>query len=132
MLKQWLIIFCEMIKGTFVKNTPFIKISVGWGQTMRAPFVVLDTGFSGYLQVTSKIASELGLKPSGLLPVRVANGQVIKIPTAFAFADMEGEKKYMEVFIADGLPLAGISFLSKFGYKAEVDCKNRTVALEKA
>jgi len=121
-----------MIKGTFVKNTSFIKILVGWGQTMRASFVVLDTGFSGYLQITSKIAEELGLKPSGLLPVRVANGQVIKVPTAFAFANMEGEKKYMEVFIADGLPLAGIGFLSRFNYKAEVDCKYRTIKLEKS
>ena len=44
---------------------------------------------------------------------------------------MEGEKKYIEVLIADGLPLLGISFLSKFGYKAEIDCRNKTIALEK-
>lgn len=120
-----------MIKGTFFKNTPFIQIFVGWGQTIRAPFAVLDTGFTGYLQITSKMATELGLKTSGVLPVKIANGQVINVPTAFAFANMEGEKKYMEVLIADGIPLAGISFLSRFGYKAEVDCKNRTITLEK-
>ncbi|MEK7562310.1 MAG: hypothetical protein AAB509_01360 [Patescibacteria group bacterium] len=121
-----------MIKGTFIKNTPLIQIFVGWGQNVEAPFVVLDTGFTGYLQITKKMAEELGLKITGVLPVVIPNGQIINVPTAFAFANMEGEKKYMEVLIADGLPLAGISFLSKFGYKAEVDCKNKTIALEKA
>lgn len=120
-----------MIKGTFIKNTPLVQIFVGWGQNVKAPFVVLDTGFTGYLQITKKIAEELGLKITGVLPVIIPNGQIINVPTAFAFANMEGEKKYIEVLIAEGLPLAGISFLSKFGYKAEVDCKNRTITLEK-
>jgi len=120
-----------MVKGIFRQNTPIVKISIIWGQTIRAPFVVLDTGFTGYLQITSKMASELGLKPSGVLPVRIPTGQIIQIPTALAFADMEGEKKVVEVLIADGLPLLGISFLSKFNYKAEIDCKNKTIALEK-
>jgi predicted aspartyl protease len=121
-----------MIKGNFIKNTPLIQVFVGWGQNVKAPFVVLDTGFTGYLQVTRKMATELGLKITGVLPVVIPNGQIINIPTAFAFCDMEGEKKYVEVLIAGGLPLAGISLLSKFGYKAEVDCKNKTVVLEKA
>jgi len=120
-----------MIKGTFIKNTPLVRIFVGWGQNVKAPFVVLDTGFTGYLQVTRKIAEELGLRITGVLPVIIPNGQIINVPTAFAFANMEGDKKYMEVLIAEGLPLVGISFLSKFGYKAEVDCKNRTITLEK-
>ncbi len=120
-----------MIKGTFYKNTPFVKISIGWKQAMRSPFVVLDTGFTGYLQVTSKLASELGLETVGLLPMRVANGQIINVLTALAFADMEGEKKYMEVLISDSLPLMGISLLSRFGYKATVDCKHKTIELEK-
>jgi predicted aspartyl protease len=120
-----------MIKGFFRWNTPIIKVSVGLGQIMRAPFVILDTGFTGYLQITSKMATELGIKQSGVLPVRIPTGQIIEFPTALAFADMEGEKKVVEVLIADGLPLAGVSLLSKFSYKAEIDCKNKTVELEK-
>ncbi|MDP3883116.1 MAG: hypothetical protein Q8Q48_03625 [Candidatus Staskawiczbacteria bacterium] len=120
-----------MVKGLFRQNTPIVKISIIWGQAIRAPFVVLDTGFTGYLQITHKMAAELGLKPSGVLPVRIPTGQIIKLPTALVFADMEGEKKVVEALIADGLPLLGISFLSKFGYKAEIDCKNKTIILEK-
>ncbi|MDP2910095.1 MAG: hypothetical protein Q8N69_03445, partial [bacterium] len=106
-----------MIKGLFRWNTPIIKVSIGLGQIMRTPFVVLDTGFTGYLQITSEMAAELGLEQSGILPVRIPTGQIIEFPTALAFADMEGEKKVVEILIADGLPLAGISLLSKFGYK---------------
>jgi len=120
-----------MVKGLFRSNTPIVKVSIIWGQVIRAPFVVLDTGFTGYLQITSKMATELGLKISGTLPVRIPTGQIITIPTAMAFADMEGEKKVAEILVADGIPLMGISFLSKFGYKAEVNCKNRTIILEK-
>jgi len=120
-----------MVKGLFRQNTPIVKISIIWGQTIRAPFVVLDTGFTGYLQITHKMAAELGLKISGTLSVRIPTGQIITVPTALAFADMEGEKKVVEVLIANGLPLLGISFLSKFGYRSEIDCKNRTILLEK-
>ncbi len=98
---------------------------------MQSPFFVLDTGFTGYLQITSKMAAELRLEPAQVIPVKVASGQIVKVPTAFAFANMEGEKKYMEVLISDSLPLAGISLLSRFGYKAIVDCKYKTVELER-
>jgi len=120
-----------MIKGVFYKNTPFVRISVGWRQIMQSPFFVLDTGFTGYLQITSKMAAELRLEPAQVIPVKVASGQIVKVPTAFAFANMESEKKYMEVLISDSLPLAGISLLSRFGYKAIVDCKYKTVELER-
>ncbi len=120
-----------MVKGLFIKNTPVIKISVIWGQTIRAPFVVLDTGFTGFVQINSEIAKELGLKPSGISPVKIATGQIVQVPSALAFADMEGDKKVIEILIADGLPLVGISFLSKFHYKAIIDCEHKIVELEK-
>lgn len=49
-----------MVSGVFVENTPFIKVAVAWGQSVQTPFVILDTGFTGDLQVTPKIARELG------------------------------------------------------------------------
>lgn len=47
-----------MIQGVFVEDTPFIKVIVGWGQAVQTPFFVLDTGFTGDLQVTPIIAQE--------------------------------------------------------------------------
>jgi len=120
-----------MLNGVFVENIPFIKVVVAWGQSVQAPFVVLDTGFTGDLQVTPKIAEELGLKVVGVTKTQIANGQVIEVPVALAIASMEGAVNYIQVLISESMPLAGISLLTKFNYKATVDCKYRTVALEK-
>src|SRR3989344_9558463 len=120
-----------MISGVFVENIPFIKVVVAWGQSVQAPFVVLDTGFTGDLQVTQEIAKELGLRVVGVTKTQIANGQVIEVPVALAIAAMEGATNYIQVLISESMPLAGISFLTKFGYKAIVDCKYRTVALER-
>jgi len=120
-----------MISGVFVENVPLVKVVVAWGQSVQAPFVVLDTGFTGDLQVTPKIATELGLKVVGVTKTQIANGQIIQIPVALAIASMEGATNYIQVLISDSFPLAGIGFLTKFGYKALIDCKYRTIALER-
>lgn len=120
-----------MVSGVFVENVPFIKVIIGWGQSVQAPFVILDTGFTGDLQVTPKVAKELGLQVIGVTKTQIANGQIIEVPVALAIAAIEGVKNYIQVLISESMPLAGISFLSKFGYKATVDCKYRTVVLER-
>jgi len=120
-----------MVNGVFVENTPFIKVVISWGQSVQTPFVVLDTGFTGDLQVTPEIAKELGLQVVGVTPSRIANGQIVQAPTALALAAMEGAVNYIQVLISESMPLVGISFLSKFGYKATVDCKYKTVMLER-
>ena len=121
-----------MVNGEFVENAPWVKIIVAWGQSVQAPFVILDTGFTGDLQVTPKIATELGLQVTGVTKTQIANGDIVDVPVALAIATMEGANNYIEVLISNSSPLAGISFLSKFGYKAIVDCKHKTVALQKA
>lgn len=121
-----------MVKGVFVENIPLIPTILAWGQSVQAPFVVLDTGFTGDLQVTPKIAGELGLQIVGVTKSRIANGQIVDVPTALAISSMEGAINYIQVLISESMPLAGIGFLTKFGYKAVVDCKYRTISLEKA
>ncbi|MFH1890064.1 MAG: hypothetical protein ABIJ91_00625 [Candidatus Kuenenbacteria bacterium] len=120
-----------MLKGEFVGNVPFIKIILAWADSVQSPFFVLDTGFTGDLQVTSKIAKEPSLKVSGVTRARIANGQEVELPVALATASMEGVSNYVQVLISDSMPLAGISLLSKFFYKATVDCKYKNVILEK-
>ena len=51
--------------------------------------------------------------------------------STLAIAGMEGASNYIQVLISDSMPLVGISFLSKFNYKAAVDCKHKTVMLER-
>jgi len=120
-----------MVQGLFVDNVPFIKVTVALGAAVQTPLFILDTGFTGDLQVTPKIAVELGLKPIGVTALRIANGQTVQVQTALAFAAMEGAVNYIQVLISDGSPLAGINFLTKFSYKATVNCKYKTVLLEK-
>jgi predicted aspartyl protease len=118
-----------MVQGSFIQNVPLIPVTVAFNHAVQTPFFILDTGFTGDLQVTRKIAQELGLKVSGVTQSRIANGQIIAVPTAIAVAAMAGVAKIVQVLISDSSPLAGISLLTKFGYTAVVDCKNRTVAL---
>jgi predicted aspartyl protease len=121
-----------MITGAFTGDIPIVQVVVTWGQSVQSPFVVLDTGFTGDIQVTSQIAKELGLEINGVTKARIANGQTITVSSALALASMEGKTDYINVLISESMPLVGISFLTKFGYKAIVDCKYRTVVLEKA
>lgn len=120
-----------MINGIFIENVPWIEVVIGWEQFVQKPLVILDTGFSGDLQITPKIAKELGLKSTNIVRVQIANGQIINVPVALALASMEGEKNYIQVLISESAPLLGISFLSRFSYKALIDCKNKTVVLRK-
>lgn len=120
-----------MIRGVFVRNTPWVKIVIGWNQSVQTPFVVLDTGFTGDLQVTPKIAKELNLQISGVTKTQIANGQIVDVPVALAIASMEGTQKYIQVLISNSAPLLGISFLTKFSYKASLDCRHRTISLRR-
>jgi len=120
-----------MVRGEFYENIPLIKIIVAWGQAVQTPYFVLDTGFTGDLQVTPKIAKELGLKITGVTQARIANGDVINVPVALALASMEGVTSHVNVLISESMPLAGISFLTHFEYRAIVDCKHRTVVLKR-
>ena len=120
-----------MVSGSLIQNVPWVQVILGYAQAVQAPFVILDTGFTGDIQVTPKIAKELGLKITGVTPARIANGQIVQVPTALAVAAMEGRRTVVEVLISESMPLVGISFLTKFSYKAMVDCKNKLVALER-
>jgi predicted aspartyl protease len=121
-----------MVTGKFINsNQPIIQAVVGWRQAVQTPYFLLDTGFTGDLQVTPEIARELGLEVSGATKARFADGTLQVVPTASAIANMEGTTNYVQVIISNSIPLMGISFLEKFQYKAIVNCKYKTVNLEK-
>ena len=63
--------------------------------------------------------------------MKVADGRIVDVPSSFAFVEMEGVRQYIQVLISESMSLAGISLLSRFQYKAIVDCKYKTVSLEK-
>jgi predicted aspartyl protease len=121
-----------MIKGKFInENVPIVKITLSSGKAVQTPYFILDTGFTGDIQVTTKVAEELGLEMIGVTRTGMASGEIITIPTALAFSKMEGKKRVVNVLVSKSMSLVGISFLKKFDYKAIVDCKNKTVALKR-
>ncbi len=120
-----------MVRGEFIENLPCVNVDIGWAQAVQRSMFLLDTGFTGDLQVSHEIAKQLNLEVTGVTPTKIADGRVVNMPSAVAIASMEGVNEYVQVLISEGSPLLGISFPSKFSYKATVDCKNKTVALER-
>lgn len=120
-----------MIVGQFVEDLPVIDVNIVWDSAVQTESFILDTGFTGYLQVTYEMARDLNLNPQAVMQTKIADGRVINMPCAVALISMEGINSYMEVMIGNGDPLAGIKFLSQFGYKAIIDCKNKKVVLER-
>lgn len=120
-----------MVRGEFIGNLPCVNVNIGWGQAVQSSTFVLDTGFTGDLQVNYDIAKELNLEVIGVIGTKIADGKIVSMPTAIAIASMEGVKNYVDVFISEGTPLLGIGFLAKFSYKATIDCKYKNVGLER-
>lgn len=110
-----------MVRGFFRQNIPWIQIILASGYSIQRPYVVLDTGFTGDVQVTPRMARELGLRVIGVTPVLTATGVVSNLRTAVAVVSMEGITRYVNVLISNGLPSVGISFLARFRYRALVD-----------
>jgi predicted aspartyl protease len=121
-----------MLQGTFTENTPWIQITLGWKYFVKKYWFILDTGFTGDLQVPTSFANELGLTPTSVVPVMIADGTKIQVPHALAIAAAENAANYVQVGISNGSPLLGINFLTKFGYRAVIDCKNRSIVLDKS
>jgi predicted aspartyl protease len=117
--------------GEFIDaDKPIVLATVAWNDAIQKSPFILDTGFTGDLVVTRKIAAELGITADAVMPVNLAGNRNTPTPYGVAIAVMEGKNFLVTVFvIEEGWPLLGISFMEKFGYCAEVDCKNKTVRL---
>ncbi|MES2216726.1 MAG: hypothetical protein V4481_05550 [Patescibacteria group bacterium] len=120
-----------MIKGEFIDgDKPVVPAGIAWEQAAQNTYFILDTGFTGDLVVTPRMASDLGLEITGMSTAYVAANKVVSVPTATAIAVMENIQLYVTVFVLEGWPLLGMSLLQKFNYKAVVDCKYKQVSLE--
>lgn len=73
-----------MVQGSFIKNTPFVKIRVGWKELVETYPFVLDTGFSGDMLMTYEMVKDLNLNPDRVIPIKTASGDLIDMPVAVA------------------------------------------------
>ena len=121
-----------MIQGLLRKdNRPGVPRSIGWSLGIQKIVAIVDTGFSGEIKVSPDVANELGLTPTHIQPVLLANEEIAKVPASLAFVVIEGEKEEVGVLVAKGMPIMGVGLLSRLGFKLTVDFKARTVFLER-
>lgn len=89
---------------------------------IQSPYFLLDTGFTCDLVVPSELAKDLGLNLNGVTPMRTDNNEIMYVQTGTALRVMECIKIYISILVSKGIPLLGISFMEKLGYKAIIDC----------
>lgn len=122
-----------MVEGFMRGNIPLVTVTISNLDNVLDVTFTLDTGFSEDLLITPEIVRELELEIIDTDTVNIfnANGEKVLLNTSFVRAVLEDEAQDVQVIISKGFPLLGIGFLTKFGYKAIINCKERTVTLEK-
>lgn len=121
-----------MIQGLLRKdNRPAVLLSVGWILGIQDIVAIIDTGFSGEVKLPPDVAIELGLTPTHVQAVLLANEEIAEVPAALAFAVIEGKNEEADVLIVRGMPVVGVGLLNRLGFKLVVDFKARTVFLER-
>ena len=122
-----------MVHGYFPAGTnlPYIEVSIFSGKKILHAECILDTGFSGCLKLDKETADKLGIITVEEAHLITANGEKVHADLARAYVEMEGRKRLAEILIVPGVRLAGVDLFSIFGYKAVVDCRNRTAHLER-
>ena len=121
-----------MIQGRLRKdNMPAVSLSIGWILGIQDIVAVVDTGFSGEIKVPPNVASELGLTPTHVQAVLLANGEMTEVSASLAFAVIEGKKEEVDVLIVKGMSIIGVGLLNRLGFKLTIDFKIRTVTLDR-
>jgi predicted aspartyl protease len=120
-----------MIKGFFHGNIPYIDLDISWGTTTLTETFMIDTGFAGGIMLNPLLSAQLGLDILGSRTIRLADNTLSVVMEATSVIKIENEFNVVEVFISDGLPIVGMDFFHAFKYKLSIDCKERTVVLEK-
>ena len=120
-----------MIKGTVYNNRPLISLVVGWKLGVQEIVVIVDTGFTGELKISPEKAIELGLQTTHTEPVMLGDEKTVNMEASLALVSMEGATNVVNVLIARGMPVIGVSLLRRFGYALNIDFKYNSLLLQK-
>ena len=80
---------------------------------------VMDTGFNGYLTLTSETITILRLPLAGHRQVTLGDGNVVVLDAYFARVSWHEQEREVMVLQADGGPLLGMSLL--YGNRVTMD-----------
>jgi clan AA aspartic protease len=113
-----------MIEGAVHGNTdPIIELTVR-GPEGRAECLdfKVDTGFDGALTLHSAVVSALGLQPSGIQRIALADGSIIVCQVCGGVVDWDGASRSVEVQVSDSVSLLGMALLA--GHQVRIDVED--------
>ena len=122
-----------MIRGLIHENRPLMRVAIESPLGVQEIVVLLDTGFTGELKLSSQIATELGLEVTHTERVTLANEELVTMKASLTEVALEGIKNKVSTLIDAGLmPIVGIALLRRFGYKKIIfDFSYNTFSLER-
>jgi len=120
-----------MVKGIVYKNRPVVKLTVANGDIYKKVITLVDTGFTGELKLSAKEILDLGITPTHMEPIELADGKTTKMFASIARVYMEGIGNDVGTLISAGVPTIGVRLLKKFGYNLNIDFKKDTLFLQK-
>ncbi len=119
--------------SSFVNGTPYIQIEVsGWNTAAPVTLTaVIDTGFSGFLQMPLLSAFPVGLVLHTMMDITLADGSVQNKLVCHGNIHYSGQIHSGLVLIEeqDADILVGIEFLQTFQLRLILDASKQTVEL---
>jgi clan AA aspartic protease len=91
------------------------------GQTVNVN-AVIDTGFTDFLTLPSRLIARLGLSYQSSTRVRLADGSVVIIGLFLGAVLWDGQERIIFIHQAEGDPLIGMSLLDS--YRLTVDVRD--------
>ena len=88
---------------------------------------VIDTGFTGFLTLPSRIVVELGLPFLNISWATLADGNEAAFDVYRATVLWDGEPRYIRAYAADATPLIGMRLLDRHDLNIEVVDGGRVV-----
>jgi predicted aspartyl protease len=123
-----------VIRGHFSNedNVPYVAVGIFFAGELHYVNCILDTGFSGDLKIDRRTANEIGFsEPVQGYYATNANGERVRAGVVRGYAEMESRRASVGILVVDGAPLVGIGLLTVFGYKITIDCRMKTIYLER-
>ena len=81
---------------------------------------VIDTGFNGFLTLSSALIATLGCTIAGITKAELADGQMMTVEMFYVHADWDGQTQEVVAFATEGGPLLGMALLEAHRLTLEV------------
>ena len=89
------------------------------GQSLEIDAVV-DTGYSGALTLPTSVVTALGLTFRNIEQATLADGSEVELHTYYVTVTWDGVDRYIYAFVADNVPLLGMSLLDGHDLSVQV------------